>query len=54
MMSGLFMHLETLMLARYIAADPDPAAAPVYVYRFTFVGALSPFKNILRIRQKGA
>ncbi|XP_034247701.1 acetylcholinesterase-like [Thrips palmi] len=52
MVTSIFMYLDTLMLSRYMTASPS--AAPVYLYRFTYVGALNMFKNLLRIMSNEA
>ncbi|KAK3908196.1 Acetylcholinesterase [Frankliniella fusca] len=52
MLTGFFIYLDTLKLARYLAADPT--SAPLYVYRFQFVGALNSLRNLLRIQDKEA
>ncbi|KAE8742410.1 Carboxyl/Cholinesterase 38, partial [Frankliniella occidentalis] len=52
MITSFFIYLDTLKLARFLAADPT--AAPLYIYRFEYVGALNTFRNLLRIQTKAA
>lgn len=50
--TGLFMYVDSIMMARMMASEPG--SAPVYMYRFNYVGAINMFKNALRIMQKVA